>query len=129
MIQAYNFYTTSYTSNMILRGGYINILGHNSNGGWHLSHDQISTRHGYENLPNLSVMSSYSFSSTDGYELSDETLTNYSMNVESTSEFSLNEASYTLEIHTVDSYVISLPENLNQTLLVNPGQNLTIDLP
>ena len=127
MIQAYNFYTTDYTSNMILRGGYINILGHNS--GWHLSHDQIPTRHGYESLPNLSVMSSYSFSSTDGYELSDETLTNYSMNVQSTSEFSLSEASYTLEISTTNSYVISSSGSLDQHLYVSPGQNLTIDAP
>ena len=82
------------------------------------------------NLPRIQISSSISFSVTNDYNLIDEALTNYTMdNGSGLTSSSLSDGSYDIQILANESNILSLPNSLNQSLTVSPGQILTLDLP
>ena len=82
------------------------------------------------NLSGIQISSSISFSVTNDYNLIDEALTNYTMdNYTGPTSSSLSDGSYDIQILANESNILSLPNSLNQSLTVSPGQILTLDLP
>ena len=132
VIQLYKYDTPSTSFKLLIRNGYINIIGCNTLNGTICNHNQIPTSLGYDDLQNLNINSeniSSSFSETNDFDLSDETNVTYTMNILTVSSFSMSIVGFTLEIRTNESFVLSIPETLNHAMTVSPGQIFTFNSP
>ena len=77
----------------------------------------------------LNKISSYTFTTTTGYAVSNVALANYSMSTIANQQSNISSIEDTLEIVDSEGYVLSLPNSLNHSLTVSPGQASTIELP
>ena len=118
------------SDDLILKNGYIQILGCKYLNSELCYHKQIQISLGPEDLPSLKKNTSFSLSDTDVYELADTTLASFSISsVENSDTDSVITFSYDLQNFSNQSYIISIRDSLNHSLTVSPGQVVNLDLP
>ena len=130
-IQVYQGVTPSINFDLKLINGYINVVGGNNglySTVWY--NRVIPLNYDLQNLPSLTKSTSVSFTLTNDYNFTDETLLNHSLSSDPTpSSYNLNEANYGMVLISSESIILSLPDSLNQNITVSPGQNISFDLP
>ena len=123
-------YITSYTYNILLTNGYINLISSDGEDQLLSYHKMVPLNYDLENLPSMRKNTSISFTVTDDYELNDESLRNYSISSNSiSSSYNLNEYSYSVQRISNQSNILSLPDILNHNITVSPDQNISFDVP
>ena len=88
----------------------------------------MSIANGFENLPYFRKNFSYRLYA-DNLTLYDPSLSYYNMSYQTIPIFSLSNHNFSVARLDNQSYILSLPSNLHQTLSVSPGQIYDLELP
>ena len=117
----YDHYNFNLTFNYALNNGYISYIDI-----YYYIHILIPTSYGFDNLPFFTKKSSYLLT-FDAFDISNETLTNHSMSTQTILSVTVSNYEYIIERNDTRSFILSLPETLNHSLTVSPGQTFNFD--
>ena len=130
MIQVYDDFTPNRPYQLIIKNGYIEIMGCASSSRSYCYHKHITVSNGLDNLPSLTKRTSNSSSITDDYSLTNQALTNHTLtSYTSLSPYTYSNDSFTIQIVSDQSYIVALLSSYDRSLTVSPGQIITVDLP
>ena len=117
----YDHYNFNLTFNYALNNGYISYIDI-----YYYIHILIPTSYGFDNLTLFGKNSLYSIT-FDAFDISNETLTNHVMSAQTISSVTISNYEYSVVRNNTQSFIVSLPEKLNHSLTVSPGQTFTFD--
>ena len=118
----YDHDTYNYNNFVSLNNGYISLADR-----YKRTHYQISTSYDFDNLTlfnkNATLLIAFNV-----FDFLNETLTNHSMSTRTTSFISISNFEYSMARSDSQSFILSIPEELNHNLVVSPGQEFTFSL-